>query len=97
MKRTAGVEALVNEVLQTIPNRPRNITDLVFMAIERDETRWLVEYNYLVSTLTERVVNAWVGRYVSQIAGLEASGAKGKAQSALIKSGEYSELTPPEH
>src|SRR4051812_41109614 len=96
MKRTAGVEALVSDVLRSLSNHPSTITDLVFKAIERNEAVWLVEYSYLVDILTNRVVNAWVGRYVSQLTGLKASGRKLKAQSSLIKSGEYSELIRPE-
>ena len=92
MKRTADIEALVNEVLQTILNWTSNITDLVFMAIEQDEDGWLVEYNYLENTLTKQVVNPQIAQYVSKITGLEKSGRQCKAQSRLIKSGKYSEL-----
>ncbi len=61
--KTAGVKALVDEVIGQLP-RPLNehVTLEVFKAIEASP-RWLVQYRTVCGELGQPVVNSWIGQW----------------------------------
>ncbi len=90
-KRTAGVELLVQEVLNSIP-RPysEDIIDEVCLAIESNP-KWRQRYIELSDELRDWVVNNWIGQYVVQIVGRQSSG-QVPSRNGLMSS--YSKLPP---
>jgi hypothetical protein len=69
MKKTAAVESLVREVLESLP-RPytENVIEDVFLAIEK-QPGLRARYDTECASLTKTVTNNWVGQYVSRILG----------------------------
>lgn len=63
--RTAGVRALVQEVLETM-HQPysHHVIDEVFAAIEQNSS-WRIRYDSLCSNLGRDVVNNWGGRWIA--------------------------------
>ena len=65
--KTAGVKALVDEVIDDLSNPPnKHIILVVFQEIE-SRPRLLNRYNILRSDLGESVVNQWIGRWTQRI------------------------------
>ncbi len=69
MKKTAGINALVRDVLEALP-RPytENVIEDVFLAVE-NEPALLARYETECDALTKTVANNWVGMYVGNILG----------------------------
>lgn len=91
-KKTAGVEQLVNDVLDTF-SEPygEDIIDDVCLAIERNPD-WLRRYNELEDELSHRVVNNWIGQYTKAITGLKTIREVDTRKCQIIKS--YTKLSP---
>ena len=92
-KKTAGVKALVDEVLADLPahEKGEGATGNVFRAIEANPA-WLRRYHALCRELVEQwVVNNWIGKWTCDAVGGEAIGKVDAAgQTTLTKS--YSKL-----
>lgn len=88
--RTADVRALVQEVLETMPQPySHHVIDDVFAAIEHDQ-RWRVRYDAPCSSLGHDVVNNWGGRWIAITLGKEGKKQVPSKKSRLI--GSYSIL-----
>jgi len=93
-RKTAGVEALVEEVLPTItPPFSEDVIEEVFVAIEGN-TIWTKTYRELEIDLGKNVLNQWIGKYTKKIAGYKTVNQVGTTQTSLTTS--YSKLSPQE-
>jgi uncharacterized Tic20 family protein len=91
MTKDQEVSALIEEVLNTIPERGEDITDQVFLAIENNPD-WLEQYNGLVDDYGKNPVNMAVGRYTRELTGFESTRQSRAASSSLA--GTYTVLVP---
>ena len=69
--KTAGVKALVDEVIVSLP-RPltEHVTLAVFKQIETNPAR-LTQYHSLCNDLRQWVVNNWIGKWTRDALGAE--------------------------
>ncbi len=82
---TEEIEDLVAEILRRFRKPyPRDITDQVFLAIERD-TNKLRRYEIFAGQDKEGTTNAWIGRMVKEHTGLKVKGTCTNPESKLIK------------
>lgn len=82
---TEEMEDLVVEILRRFNKPyPQDITDQVFLAIERD-SNWRKRYEIFAGT-DPATANAWVGRMVKEHTGLKIKGVCAEPKSSLIKS-----------
>jgi hypothetical protein len=90
--RTAGVKALVEEVLNTLP-KPYSIDviDEVFQAIEK-RSEWMQRYTELCNNITKDVVNQSGGYWISEAVGRSSARQVTSQKSTLLSS--YSKLQP---
>lgn len=64
--KTAGVKALMREVLADLPTPyTEHVIEDAFAAIE-STPRWLAQYNLLVGDLGKTVVNTWGGFWIAK-------------------------------
>ena len=91
IRKTAGVEQLVKDVLETF-SEPygEDIIDDVCFAIE-DNPEWMQRYSELGAELRSWVVNNWIGQYTKQLTGLKTVREVKAKRSKLISS--YTKLT----
>lgn len=68
--KTAGVKALVDEVIATLPSRDEHVTLAVFQSIEASP-RWRKQYDALCNQLRDWVVNNWIGQWTRDALGAE--------------------------
>lgn len=88
--RTADVRALVQEILEAMPQPySHHVIDEVFAAIEQD-SGWRVRYDSLCSSLGRDVVNNWGGRWIALTLGKVGEQQVPSKKSSLI--GSYSIL-----
>jgi len=82
---TAEIEDLVTEILRRFRKPyPADITDQVFLAIERDVNKRR-RYEIFVGQDHKATVNQWIGRLVSEYTGLKAKGTCSEPKSSLIQ------------
>jgi len=88
--KTAGVKALIEEVLATLP-RPitEDVIEDVFVAIEAN-AKWLVEYEELVASLGKLSTNSAIGMWVAKSVGR--TGAQQVVSTKSKIAGSYSKL-----
>ncbi|MEZ4834361.1 MAG: DUF2442 domain-containing protein [Caldilineaceae bacterium] len=85
-RKTAGVEVLVRDALQQIPEPyGEDIIEDVCLVIENDETL-LRRYHELAADLRHWVVNNWIGQYTKLIVGMETVRLVDAKRSKIIKS-----------
>lgn len=90
--KTAGVKALVEEVLQTFATPySEDVTEEVFVAIESNR-RWQTLYNELFADLGRDVLNQWIGRYTKIATGRHKAMQVEAKRTSLTTS--YSKLNP---
>ena len=70
--KTAGVKALVDEVISTLPSKDEHVTLAVFKSIE-SSPKWRKQYETLCNELQQRVVNNWIGKWTREALGLKVS------------------------
>ena len=64
--KTAGVKALVDEIIDNLPNLPnKDVILVVFQEIE-SSPELLNRYRILRNELSESVVNQWIGRWIQR-------------------------------
>lgn len=68
--KTAGVKALVDEIIATLPSRDEHVTLAVFKSIEASP-RWRKQYDDLCDELRDWVVNNWIGKWTREALGAE--------------------------
>jgi hypothetical protein len=70
-KKTAGVEALVEDVLRSISlPYTEDIIEDVFVSIKERST-WKTQYDELIAELGPNVTNQWIGRYTKLLTGFQ--------------------------
>lgn len=91
-KKTAGVQALVEDTLNLI-DRPygEDIIEEVFIKIQ-DSTDFLIRYNELLAELGRKVVNQQIGKYTKNITGYQTKKQVDTKRASLTTS--YSKLNP---
>ncbi|MYJ74560.1 MAG: hypothetical protein F4089_05410 [Gammaproteobacteria bacterium] len=68
--KTAGVKALVDEVIFSLPVKDEHVTLAVFKSIE-DSPKWRKQYGILCNELRDWVVNNWIGQWTRDALGAE--------------------------
>jgi hypothetical protein len=82
---TEEIEELVTEILRRFRKPyPQDITDQVFLAIERDPNKRR-RYEIFVGQDNKATTNQWIGRLVSEYTGLKAKGVCTEPKSKLIQ------------
>ena len=82
---TEDIEDLVEQILRKIPKPyPKDITDQVFCAIERDKR--LFHYYTIYAGENVSAANAYIGKLVKELTGLKVKGTCRNPKSSLIKS-----------
>ena len=82
---TEDIEDLVEQILRKIPKPyPKDITDQVFYAIEKDER--LFHYYTIYAGENVGAANAHIGKLVKELTGLKVNGTCRNPKSSLIKS-----------
>ena len=90
-RKTQGVYALAADVLQIMSSPySEDVIEDVFLAIEAN-ANWMQRYHELEADLRTKVVNAWLGRYVKRITGMNAIREVEAKRSTLIQ--DYTKLT----
>ena len=84
-RKTAGVEQLVQEVLDTI-SQPygEDIIEDVCLAIEANP-QWMTRYRELRASFAKDVANNWIGQYTKSLTGMKTIRVVDAKRATIIK------------